>query len=57
MDSQVSDVQGTSRQAAPADKACQVLVRLDMEMKLFLRVTYVVFWAWFVILFGPKPKR
>lgn len=57
LDAPVSDVSSRAQERASADEACQVPMRLDLEMKSFLRATLVLLWVWFVLCFGPKSKR
>lgn len=56
VDSQVSAVQGAVGQTSSARQACQLPLRLDLEMKSFLRASLVLLWVWFVCVFGPKSK-
>lgn len=57
VDSLVCDVQGSVAEIPSANSSGQVYVRLDLEMKKALQATYVLLWAWFVLLFGPNSKR
>jgi len=50
-------MQARACQAAPAYQACQMFLRLGLEMKRLVQATIVMLWAWFVLVFGPRGKH